>query len=155
MSNIQTSSTWFAKRYDRFSHLGILLVLAFVLNVCWEEAHHVLYVSYRGGEITHGILLRAGLVDAFVIGVLFGPLLFLRTHKTRVWLSVAGALIFAVALERYALFSGRWIYQSSMPILPWVHTGLTPTIQLALLGWVAFWITQKIVIRSHHRAEGV
>ena len=119
--------------------LGLFFV-AFILNFIWEEAHRVLYVSYQGGDITQLILLRAALVDAVVITVLFGPLLFFTRGKRFLWISMLLALAFAVGLERFAFATDRWVYQPSMPLVPFLGTGLTPTIQLALLGVLAFYI---------------
>lgn len=127
----------------RVRAICLLFVVAFGLNFLWEEAHHVLYVSYQGGEITHLILLRAALVDAVVTAVLFGPLLLCVRSRSFLLISVFLAVVFAVGLEMFALATGRWVYQSSMPLIPFFHVGLTPTVQLAVLGTIAFFLSWK------------
>ncbi|TAL49859.1 hypothetical protein EPN81_04500 [Patescibacteria group bacterium] len=123
----------------------LLFCVAFILNVLWEEAHHFLYVSYQGGEITQFILLRAALVDAIVTMFLFGPLFFLPRDRRFLWISVVLAFMFGVGLERFALATNRWTYQSFMPLVPFLGTGLTPTVQLAILGAIAVWLSYKMI----------
>src|SRR3989338_10671691 len=103
---------------ERWGRLIILLGVAFALNAIWEEAHHVLYVAYQGGDITHVILIRAALADALITGVLFGPLFFFVRGKRMLWISASLALIVAVGMERFALSTDRWAYASTMPIVP-------------------------------------
>lgn len=126
----------------------ILFIVAFVLNFLWEEAHHVLYVTYQGGEITHFILLRAALFDAAVTALLFGPLLFVVHGRLFLPIPVFLAVVCAVGLEMYALSTGRWVYQPSMPLIPFFHVGLTPTVQLAVLGAIAFRLSWRSSLRA-------
>ena len=44
-----------------------VLLWGFGLNAVWEYWHSVLYVHYRGRPITGLVLLRAALVDSFII----------------------------------------------------------------------------------------
>lgn len=122
-----------------------IFVLAFFLNFLWEEAHAVLYVHYKGGAITHFILLRAALVDAVIITVLLFPFLTIDFFKRRFWIFVVVALGLAVGLETWALEVGRWAYTDAMPIIPLIETGLTPTIQLAVLGYISFRTSTMII----------
>ncbi len=110
---------------------------AFVLNVAWEFAHHVLYVHYRGGEITGLVLLRASLFDAFFIVICFSPFILMTDFRKMWWFPTVLAVMFAVGLEQFALQTGRWAYLPSMPVIPFLQTGLTPTIQLALTGLIS------------------
>lgn len=114
-----------------------VFVVAFVLNFLWEHAHSVLYVSYKSGVITSLILLRAALFDAAVIALFLYPFLQVEKFKTKRWLLYTILVIFAVLLETWALSTGRWAYTSAMPLIPILNVGLTPTIQLALLGFIS------------------
>jgi hypothetical protein len=115
-----------------------LFICALVFNFFWEILHSSLYLHYRGGPITETILFRAALVDAFIILVLSLINYSIRFFRTRPWLLVFCALAVSIELERWALISGRWAYAPSMPIIPILLTGLTPTIQLALLGYLSY-----------------
>ena|SRR3989344_7181350 len=121
----------------------VLFLTAFVLNLVWENLHSVLYVSYKGGEITEGILLHATTVDAFIILAVF-----LATAKLpnrfRFPLSAITFLIIAIITEWWALGTGRWVYAETMPIIPFIGTGLSPTIQLASTGIASFLFVEKI-----------
>ncbi len=120
-----------------------IFFIAFGTNAIWENLHVFLYVHYKGGEITQFILLRATVWDAVMISVLALPFLYIHYFRERLWLIVVPAVVMAVLLEWYALNTGRWAYNEYMPIIPIIHTGLTPTIQLALLGYVAVRLTKS------------
>jgi hypothetical protein len=51
-------------------------------------------------------------------------------------------MIVAVLNERYGLSTGRWTYDDLMPIIPIIKTGLTPTLQLGIFGYVAYKISE-------------
>ena len=116
-----------------------VFLLAFGLNYVWEHLHARLYLHYQGGRITELVLLRATLFDALFITGLFitvNAVAFLQKNPWR-W-TILFSLTAAVLLERYALATVRWAYADAMPLVPLLKTGLTPTIQLALLAILAF-----------------
>lgn len=115
----------------------LVFLTALIPNIIWENLHRLLYVHYKHGPITQLILLRAALVDAAIITVLFAG---------ELWLMVAGGLLIAIALEKWALTTGRWAYTARMPIIPFIRTGLTPTVQLALTGLITYLVTHAIPI---------
>jgi hypothetical protein len=98
-----------------------------------------LYLHYKGGEITHLILLHASLADGLFITSLFALVLFLK----RVWLFPVLAVSLAISIEWWALESSRWVYSENMPIIPFLEIGLTPTLQLALTGTFAYVMSLK------------
>ena len=112
---------------------------AFVLNLIWEHLHARLYVHYKKGPITEWILLRASFWDAVIIAALAFFAASLPLHLGRLVMPIAG-LVIAILMEQWALATGRWEYKKSMPIVPLLGTGLTPTIQLALLGVISLWM---------------
>lgn len=125
--------------------LATVFVLAFLLNWVWEMTHSVLYLNYQGRSVTYFILFRAALGDAVIISVLI-----LIAHKfklDKLLFVVFGGLIAAIAIEMWALQTGRWAYNSLMPIIPIIKTGLTPTIQLAVTGY----IVQKLTTAHSER----
>ena len=52
--------------------------------------------------------------------------------KDGAWLAGLGAAL-AFAIETWALARGRWAYTAWMPVIPGLHVGLLPVLQLALL----------------------
>lgn len=122
----------------KISELIAIFILAFGANVVWEHLHSVLYVHYQGNEITNAILLRAALFDASVITLLAISMLSISFLRKRLWIAFVVGVSFAICLEWLALATARWEYTSAMPIIPLIHTGLTPTIQLGLIAWVVF-----------------
>ena len=122
--------------------LFFIFIVAFVLNLIWENLHSYLYVHYQGGVITEFILLRATFADAVIITFIALPFLFLSTFKKRAWLMVPIGVIIAVSMEWYALGTGRWAYNALMPIIPLLKVGLTPAIQLGLLGYLSYSFTE-------------
>lgn len=115
-----------------------VFLLAFAANFLWENLHAPLYVHYQGGGITEWILLRAALFDAVFITILGFFFIKFQFLRERLWFAVVIGVIFAIGLEWWALESGRWVYTSAMPIIPFIGTGLTPTIQLGLIGYLIF-----------------
>ena len=109
-------------------------VLAFVINLIWENAHGFLYLNYKGGEITEFILLRASLADAAIL--LTSVLILNKFLPKKIFITtfLLTQIIIAVAIEKFALGQGRWVYSQAMPIIPFLKTGLMPTVQLAITG---------------------
>ncbi len=124
-----------AARHTTIRSLSVIFLAACALNLVWEHVHSNLYIHYKGGEITDLILLRAALFDAAVITL--AGFFVLRGYMKR-WHAIGILLLFAIGLEVFALYTGRWAYNEYMPMIPVLRTGLTPTIQLALLAYGAF-----------------
>lgn len=116
----------------------LIFLLAFIFNLLWENIHSYLYVHYQGEAITQLILIRAALFDAFFITVLSWPFIYLKYFNQRLWYAIIIGVIFAIILERFALYTNRWSYTELMPVIPIIKTGLTPTIQLGLLAFVTY-----------------
>ncbi|MEK7170252.1 MAG: hypothetical protein AAB767_03120 [Patescibacteria group bacterium] len=118
--------------------LVVVFIFAFLPNLIWEHLHSVLYVSYQGGAITNLILFRAALFDATVITVVaFLPLSLLGRRRVGGGVAFLFLLLFAILLEKWALATGRWAYTDAMQIIPILNVGLTPVIQLGILGYVS------------------
>jgi hypothetical protein len=90
-----------------------------------------------GKSITQFILFHATLGDAIMITVISLPFIFLTTFKKYDWLIIPIGIIIGISIEWYALGVGRWSYNEYMPIIPLLKVGLTPTIQLGLLGYLS------------------
>lgn len=128
--------------------LSLVFLIAFLLNVVWENIHSLLYTNYQGGAITEFILVRASLFDAAVITVMLLPFLFIPLLKKHTWLILIIGTIIAITNEWYGLSTARWAYGEFMPILPLINTGLTPTLQLGLLGFATYYILAALQARG-------
>ncbi|MFA6177696.1 MAG: hypothetical protein WC694_02255 [Candidatus Paceibacterota bacterium] len=122
-----------------------IFFIAFVSNAVWENLHSVFYANYMGGKITELILLRASFWDALIIILITLPFIFYAPFKNKSWLIIFLGIIISFGIEYYALSTHRWAYNSLMPIISFLGIGLTPSIQLGLLGYISFRITDNII----------
>lgn len=116
----------------------LIFLLSFILNLIWENLHSLLYVGYMGGKITEFILLRASVADAVIITLISIPFVFIPRLKRKSWLIIFIGVLVAIFIELWALNTGRWAYNGYMPIIPILGVGLTPAIQLGLLGYLSY-----------------
>lgn len=124
----------------------LIFIISFILNAIWENLHVFLYDNYMGGQITQFILLRATLSDAIYIVLITLPFVLYPNQpkiKKYDWLIIVFGVVVSILIEYYALSTGRWTYNELMPIIPFLGTGLTPTIQLGLLGLISFKLSGK------------
>ena len=122
----------------------LIFATAFILNAIWENLHVFLYDNYMGGRITELVLLRATLADAVMITVIALPFVLFPSWRRQNWIIIFVGLVLAIGIEWYALLTGRWAYNVYMPIIPLLSVGLTPAIQLGLLGLLSFRIQEYI-----------
>ena len=122
----------------------LIFATAFILNAVWENLHAFLYDNYMGDKITELVLLRATLADAVMITVITLPFVLFPSWRRQNWIIIFVGLVLAIGIERYALLTDKWAYNVYMPIVPFLSVGLTPTIQLGLLGFLSFQIQEYI-----------
>ncbi len=122
----------------------LILLVSFLLNLMWENLHSSLYVEYRGKTITESILVRASIIDALIIFLITLPFITIPRLRKKDWIIIIIGILIAVGIELYALHTGRWSYNGYMPIIPFLSIGLTPTLQLGVLGYLAYWCSIKI-----------
>jgi len=121
----------------------LVFILAFLLNLIWENLHSFLYANYMGGKITEFILLRASAADALIVTILVLPFVFIAALRSKSWIVIFAGVLIAIFIELYALQTGRWAYNSFMPVIPLLNTGLTPTIQLGVLAYIVIKAVEK------------
>jgi len=124
--------------YSPFKSLLLIFLYSFFLNFIWEHVHSLLYASYKGGRLTEFILFHASLGDAVILSLLALPFIFSSFFRKRLWIIIPIGIFIAIIIEIYALQAGRWEYNALMPIIPFLNIGLTPTIQLALTGYLTY-----------------
>ena len=122
----------------------VIFIIAFGLNFLWEHWHSAFYVHYQGLPITNAILTYTATFDGFFSTILAIPFLTISALRNKVWIGVLIATTYSIGLEMYALETARWSYQATMPIIPLLGVGLTPTIQLGLLFYISCKIAQKV-----------
>ncbi|MEK7603867.1 MAG: hypothetical protein AAB461_01975 [Patescibacteria group bacterium] len=116
----------------------LIFILSFVLNLIWENLHSFLYTGYKGGEITEFILVRASVFDAVLITFISLPFLYIESLKNKIWFILFIGTAVAIFNEWYGLSTERWEYNKYMPIIPVLGVGLTPALQLGLLGYFSY-----------------
>lgn len=129
--------------------ISVVFISAFLLNLVWENIHVLLYDNYMGGEITRFILFRASLADALMITLIILPFIFLPLFKKYSFLIVVIGFVLSVFIEIWALNTARWSYNDFMPTVPILSVGLTPIIQLGLLGFISYKV-QEYLSRPKH-----
>lgn len=124
----------------------IIFFLAFGLNFIWEISQSFLYTPHFSGTTNFiTVHLRASLgdvlmifiilsLDAFILGRVFHQ----KPKKVRLLAIACTGFVLALAVEKYALASGRWSYNSLMPIIPGLNVGLTPIFQMILFPLIIF-----------------
>jgi len=131
----------------------LVFIFAFILNFIWEISQAFLYDPHYAGIsgliIVH---LRASLGDILMIfiilfldSVILGRIFHNKFNAGRFLAIALIGLILAILVEKYALTTGRWSYNSLMPIIPWLNVGLAPILQMVLTPTitVAFWSRMK------------
>lgn len=135
------------KAFTRF--IFIMSTLAFVLNFVWELLHLPLYKN-NVYDLQHiSLCVLASIADAIMVMLIY--FCFALIYKDAWWvknmtfqralmLIVTGG-IGAVLAEMRHLSTGDWVYAASMPIIPFVHAGLSPVLQFAILPLLIYQIS--------------
>jgi hypothetical protein len=114
----------------------VIFFVAFATNYVWEHLHSLLYTSYHSHSITELVLLRASLVDAILILLITLPFLSVKSSNRGAFFIIPVGILVGILIE-------QWQYNQLMPIIPFIQTGLTPTLQLGILGYVAYRIANR------------
>jgi len=131
-----------------------ITVIAFILNFIWEISQAFLYAPHYvgiGGLVRVHLQASLGDVLLFLVILMLDALVFGRDYVQKIdskrltmMMSIGFAL--AVAVEKYALFSGRWVYNFLMPIIPGLNVGLVPVLQMMLIPVCVFFIFKRLKI---------
>ena len=129
-----------------------LIIIAFFLNFIWEIFQAPLYAPHFAGVSAFIFVhLKASAGDVLLVFliVILNALVF----QDRFWFQALSAkkaassvflgFIIAVIVEKLALASGRWAYNSLMPVIPLFNVGLTPVLQMMILPILSLWIARK------------
>lgn len=133
--------------------LLLTLFIGFLTNLVWENAQAFLYEGYTGFLAHFMICLVAAVVDALVILLLyfFIAIIYRDIYWIQRWnwkpillLIVLSGMI-AIVFEKWALSRNEWNYTNAMPVVPLLHVGLLPLLQLMVLPVLTFYITSKVL----------
>ncbi len=118
--------------------IGVLV--AFALSLIWENAQASLFAGYDGLLGHFWTCFVATLGDLVIIAAVYGAVTLLwrdagwyrRMSMGQVACAVVLGIALAVAIEAWALASGRWAY-NGMPVVPSTGIGLDPVLQMIVL----------------------
>lgn len=124
-------------------------ILAFLLNFAWELIQMPLYQGSSYSISFIGFYALASVADAIMVLLLyFGFALilknmfwieFLNTQQIIVVILTGG--IGAVLSEMRHLSLGSWVYDDSMPIIPYVNVGISPVLQFMILPLLTYFLS--------------
>lgn len=136
-----------------FGFFATFSIVAFVLNWLWEMIQMPAYARMETQTLRQAasICTIATLGDVgislaiYFLGALaFRHLLWALKNSWTVYFVLALlGLISAGFVEGRALAAGRWAYNAKMPIVPYLHVGLWPLLQLTILVPAATWIAVR------------
>ncbi len=140
--------------------LGGVLLISFALNYAWELAQMPAFTDGRLRPFRTGIRFAAlhcfvpTLGDIFVAGMTFvlgwaingRPDWILRLGWREILLVTLPLVLLAVTVELVNVYVlQQWSYSRFMPIVPIIRVGLLPTVQLALLTLLTFYMVGRYV----------
>ena len=131
-----------------------IILVAFILNLIWENAHAQLYIGYQGFLSFFLIGFRSTFGDVLIILFLYylfsslthDPFWF-RKNIFKMWCLLAGILI-AIFIEINAISIGRWAYTSYMPLIPFINVGISPVLQMMILPLLTFSIVDRMIKKN-------
>ncbi len=132
-----------------------IFAIAFFLNFVWENLHAMLYANYTFAYY-FPLCLKATFWDAGYITLVFAAIAWLKKdwnwfskdRRFTIPLVIALGLLTASVVELDALLKNKWAYSATMPLVPIIHVGLTPFLQLALLSIATYAIVTTYEIRN-------
>lgn len=123
--------------------LGLTILIGFGLNVLWEMGQMGAYVQTAGQPWSETLALctRAALGDMVILlGIYAGtalaaadPLWGLRGTWNQYAIAMVLGVGTAALIEHAAIADGRWTYNSTMPLVPFLEAGLWPLLQMTIL----------------------
>ena len=119
----------------------LLALLAFSCHLVWEKSHIPLYRGYEslgtGWRLalwaTSGDVLYTLLIALVVATALKRLDWFVSPTARQLVCAALLGLLVALFVEYKALYLHKWVYGPEMPIIPLIHVGLSPILQMTLL----------------------
>ena len=142
--------------------VAALSVIAFVLHFAWENAQCAAFFVHASSTPTQVDMVRATLGDVVMTWLAYAAVALVTRRRNwpfdrwawREWVTLVGsALAMSVALERFAIASGRWSYTADNPRIPGTDVSVLPVAQLLLLLPMTIWLAAWIAARARGTAE--
>lgn len=127
-----------ANRPPRLRLLGLAGGVALVTNAGWELGQRPLYAT----DVSVVRCLSAAIVDTAVAAVAAAAVATTRHPRAFLPAVIALLVVAAVGIETWALATDRWLYAEGMPRA--LGLGLSPLVQLPLLGAVSAWAARRL-----------
>jgi len=123
-----------------------VFIFGTLLNIAYELWHSIYYTHFTIPGMAYRELVRmlfgSSVGDGFLAVINVFSVTILQRGRwpsgtAKGWSTTAIVVILALAIqigiELGALATGRWAYDSTMPLVPILGVGLTPTLQMPLL----------------------
>lgn len=127
----------------------VIFSFAFLLNIIWEYLHEPLYITTMNHDI-FGFLYMAVADGLLVLLIYWIVCLQARTFfwlaemkKHLVLILVSGIFLSFFIEIKNMYFSPVWTYTSAMPLIPVLHVGISPVVQMVVTAVITFWIAQR------------
>jgi len=139
-------------RFNNSKRLLIkVFVVAFIVNLIWENVQAPLYAGYSNVGQHFWICFWATFFDALFVTLMYGLINLLRKGRynfsklklIEVSLILVISLITAIVIESRALSEGRWAYNQCMPLVYII--GVTPLIQLFITTLLSFKVIKVFI----------
>jgi hypothetical protein len=133
-----------------------LLPIAFLLHLGWEYAQCQPFFTHGQSPPTAAAMLMAAAGDLVLTAMAYAGVAAatrrwdwaLQRWSRPVWVSLLVlATALSVAVEMYALATGRWAYTTLAPIVPIIGVSLIPVLQLVLLLPLSFALARAVTLR--------
>jgi hypothetical protein len=139
-----------------------LFIVAVSVNFVWEMAQAGMYAPMGTFWAATWRCFVASLGDGVIVIIiaLTGSALFtsadwfLTIRRLRYGFAALAGLFAAIVVEWRGLSSGRWAYESTMPLLPGNRLGLVPLAQMTLLVPFSLWLAALWQRRGVSRRRG-
>lgn len=139
--------------FKKGTYLYTIAIIAFIINLIWENLHDSLYVDYNP-TMQRIFYLGCTLGDVLLVFMVYGLVAWVQ--KDALWmkhfwrrgliLTLAFSITIALLAEWIALKLQLWNYNEKMPLVPVIGIGLSPFLQIILLPALTFYIGRKITL---------
>lgn len=146
---------------ERLRPLGIFFVAAFMMHLLWENLQAPLYEGFTSFQQHFWICFKAAWGDLLFMLAIYAALAAL--HRDLFWIAdrstyahpatwiiaVLVGILLAVSFEYWAVnVDHRWEYTAAMPLLPFLHIGITPVLQMMVIPLGTLLISYRFSLRT-------
>ena len=122
----------------------LIFIFAFLLNLLWEYLHEPLYITTMVHDL-FGFLYMAAADGLLVLLIYWIVCLQARTFfwpsdwKKQLVLIIISGIFLSFFIEiKNMYFTSVWSYTAAMPVLPILHIGISPVLQMVITPVLVF-----------------